>query len=66
MIEYHLRDCSTTADPRLGRLYEADPRVRSFPVRQIIPTKAKEPRSYTWSIGTVLDQGKKVRVSAMQ
>lgn len=58
MIEYHLRDGSATDDPRLGRLYEADPRVRSFPVRQIIPTKAKTPRSYTWSISTVLDQGR--------
>ena len=57
-MEYKLRDGSTTADPRLARLYEADPRIRSYPVRALIPTKAKGPRSYTWSISTILDQGR--------
>ncbi len=38
-------------------LHEADPRTRSFPVRVLIPTKATSPRSYTWSIGSILDQG---------
>ena len=57
-MEYKLRDGSAVEDMRFGRLYEADPRIRSFPVQQIIPTKVKEPRSYTWSIGKVLDQGR--------
>lgn len=57
-MKYKLRDGSTAADPRLARLYEADPRIRSYPVRALIPTKAKGPRSYTWSIGKVLDQGR--------
>ena len=56
-MNIHLRDGSTTKDARFGRLYEADPRTRSFPVRALMPTKATKPRSYTWSIGSILDQG---------
>lgn len=52
----HLRDGSTTEDVKLGRLYEADPRTLSYPVMALMPTKAKKPRSYTWSINSILDQ----------
>ena len=57
MTEYHLRDGSTTKDPRLARLVEADPRTRAYPVRALMPVKATRARSYTWSIGQILDQG---------
>ena len=57
MTEYHLRDGSTTEDARLGRLVEADPRTRSYPVRALMPVKTTRARSYTWSIGAILDQG---------
>ena len=56
-MNIHLRDGSTTKDARFGRLYEADPRTRSFPVRALMPTKATSPRSYTRSIGSIIDQG---------
>ena len=57
MTEYHLRDGSTTKDQRLARLVEADPRTRSYPVRALMPVKATKPCSYTWSVGSILDQG---------
>ena len=56
-MNIHLRDGSTTEDTRLGRLVEADPRTRSYPVRALMPVKTTRARSYTWSIGTILDQG---------
>ena len=34
-MNIHLRDGSTTEDTRLGRLVEADPRTRSYPVRAL-------------------------------
>ena len=57
MTEYHLRDGSTTKDQRLARLVEADPRTLVYPVRALMPVKATRARSYTWSIGSILDQG---------
>jgi hypothetical protein len=50
-----LRDGSTTADPRLGRLPSFDPNSRQFPIRTLLP--ARPLRSYTWSCATILDQG---------
>lgn len=43
-------------DPRLDRLVQFDERSRAFPIRALLPDKAK-PRSYTWGCGIWLDQG---------
>lgn len=53
-----LRDGSTAADPRLGRLVEFDPRSRDHPVRALI--EAAKPVTRLWDIPAgepVLDQG---------
>lgn len=50
-----LRGDIRTADKRLDRLVEFDERSRQYPVRKIVT--AKNPRSYTWKAGKVLDQG---------
>ncbi|QBQ74839.1 hypothetical protein [Caudovirales GX15bay] len=42
------------ADPRLDRLVEFDEQSRNFPIRTLL--EAKQPRGYTWSCKTVLDQ----------
>lgn len=52
-----LRDGSIVSDNRLGRIYQPDQRNRSFHVRSLASVAAKQPRSYTWACGTVLDQG---------
>lgn len=49
-----LRDGSTTADPRLDRLVQFDDRSRGYPIRQLV--EDKRPRSYTWAVGSWLDQ----------
>lgn len=41
---------------RLGRVPQFDERSRAFPIRTLT-LLAKTPRSYTWSCGSVLDQG---------
>jgi hypothetical protein len=43
-------------DPRLDRLIQFDERSRAFPIRALLPDKAK-PRSYSWPCGVWLDQG---------
>lgn len=53
-----LKDGSTAADPRLGRIKQQDLRSLNFLVtsrREVIA--ARTPRSYTWSILDWLDQG---------
>lgn len=54
-----LRGGVVTADPRLGRVPEFDERSRSFPMAAVLAEapKSYKPRSYSWSIGTHLDQG---------
>lgn len=53
-----LRGGQTTLDPRLDRLKEWDPKNEDYPIRTLLaPAEASEPRSYTWSMPTVLDQG---------
>jgi hypothetical protein len=49
-----LRDGSTTADPRLDRCVQFDPRSTAYPVRALVG--ARQPRSYTWR-HYVTDQG---------
>jgi hypothetical protein len=50
-----------TFDPRLDRIPSYDPRSRRFPVRALIAdaTGTDRPplRSFTWQVGSVLDQG---------
>ena len=41
--------------PVLDRLVEFDERSRQYPIRTLVATK--QPRSYTWSCATVLNQG---------
>lgn len=51
-----LKDGTTTLDRRLDRLVYFDKRSRKFPIRAITGTRPL--RSYTWSCGAVLDQGR--------
>lgn len=44
-----------TPDPRLDRRVHFDERSRNYPVRALVADK--EPRSYTWSCSTYLNQG---------
>lgn len=46
-------------DPRLDRLIEFDERSRNYPVRALLTPRQlqRPPRSYTWSVPVVLDQG---------
>lgn len=53
---FKLKGGYTTRDPRLDRLVQFDERSRQFPIRALIPDKAK-PRSFTWSCPVQLDQG---------
>jgi hypothetical protein len=44
-------------DERLGRLIRFDERSRNFPVRALLTVdQLRQPRSYTWKPGPVLDQ----------
>lgn len=53
-----LRDGTTPADPRLGRLPQFDERSRAYPVRAALaPAQQAAPRGYTWRCTTTLDQG---------
>lgn len=52
-----LRDGSTVQDPRLGRLIEHDERNRQYPVRALFGDTPPKPRSYTWRVGTWINQG---------
>ncbi len=51
-----LRDGTTTGDRRLDRLKQHDPRSAAYPIRALLDTS--EPRSYTWPLDVVLDQGR--------
>ncbi|HUW00906.1 MAG TPA: hypothetical protein VMW08_01015 [Acidimicrobiales bacterium] len=55
-MEFILRDGSRAADGRLDRLVQFDERSRSFPIRSEV--EGQRPRSYTWSVGAHLDQGR--------
>ena len=50
-----LKDGTVVDDPRLDRLVSFDERSRSYPVRTLLG--AAQPRSYTWPLDIVLDQG---------
>lgn len=50
-----LKNNTVTKDRRLDRVVQFDEKSRSFPIRQLVATKA--PRSYTWRVDTWLDQG---------
>jgi hypothetical protein len=50
-----LRDGSVTGDARADRIEQADARSTGYPVAAALP--ARPPRSYTWRLRTVLDQG---------
>lgn len=51
-----LKDGTEVTDARLDRLIEFDDRSRSFNVANLLP-EDKPPRSYTWSLNQILDQG---------
>jgi hypothetical protein len=51
-----LRGGFTTKDARLDRLPEMDPKSRNFPIRGLVA--AAQPRSMSWAVPVVLDQGK--------
>jgi hypothetical protein len=56
MIE--LKGGAVTADPRLDRVVLFDEASRDYPIMEApVVRRAKAPRSYTWSLGTTLDQG---------
>jgi len=50
---FELKDGTVTSDIRLDRVKEFDPRSRKYSIGDAVP---KEPRSYTWSCNTDLDQ----------
>lgn len=53
-----LRDGTEAQDARLDRLVHYDPRSLNYPIRGLLSfAQVRQPRSYTWSIDTVLDQG---------
>lgn len=53
-----LKDGSTPSDPRLGRIPQQDLRSLNFLVSaRREASLTRKPRSYSWSVGTVLDQG---------
>lgn len=53
-----MRDGSIVEDRRLGALFHHDPRSDNFPVAARLTTaQLRQPRSYTWAVGTHLDQG---------
>ena len=49
-----LKGGHTTEDPRLDRIYQLDLRSLNY---QVEPYPSVVPRSYTWKVGTWLDQG---------
>lgn len=61
MAEILLRGGTYTRDPRLDRVPQFDERSRNFPILagkvRGEPIAEKRPRSYTWRIDGVLDQG---------
>jgi hypothetical protein len=52
-----LKDGNTTDDDRLDRVRQFDPRSRNFPLEAVFEAKQYKPRSYSWDIPKVLDQG---------
>lgn len=57
---YPMRDGSLVGDPRLGRLIDPETsRARSlYPMHRLLDAQVQKPlRSYTWSVGTWLNQG---------
>lgn len=52
-----LKDGSEVEDPRLDRVEQFDERSRDYPIMATIAA-TKKPRSYHWSCGSVLDQGR--------
>lgn len=55
-----LKDGSTAADPRLGRVKQFDARSRSFPMTAVLDEltpKDYKPRSHTWPCDQHYDQG---------
>lgn len=58
MTESRLRDGSTVADARLGRLRHQDRRSLNYPVSEVLTVEQRRPRSYTWSVPVRLDQGR--------
>lgn len=55
MNTIRLRGGYTTTDVRLGRVPQHDDRNSRFPIRALLD-RAARPRSYTWRLGTHLDQ----------
>ena len=56
-IPQTLKNGEVTYDSRLTRIRQFDRRSRAYPVRAVIADN-KKPRSYTWSCGKHLDQGR--------
>lgn len=54
--QIQLRGGFTTKDPRLDRLPEKDPKSRAFPIRTLVADV--QPRSMSWAVPVVLDQGR--------
>lgn len=53
-----LRDGTCTRDPRLDRIHQVDLRTLNYPVAGVLTAdQYRAPRSYTWSVPVVLDQG---------
>lgn len=58
MPDIELKGGQSTTDPRLDRVPLFDEQSRSYPIMAApVVRRATRPRSYTWSLGTTLDQG---------
>lgn len=57
MTEFLMRGGGWASDARLGRVASFDARSRDYPIRALL-APAASPRSYTWRLGTHLDQGR--------
>lgn len=53
-----LADGTCTTDIRMDRLFDWDDRNLDYPTDKLLTAaEIKKPRSYTWKVGTLLDQG---------
>jgi hypothetical protein len=53
---YEMRDGTTVADRRLGRLVQFDQRSRNWPIRTLLAEAGAKPRGYSWRMEYPEDQ----------
>ena len=48
-VETRLKDATASGDARLARLLQFDTRSRNFPMSELLGSRHRKPRSYTWN-----------------